>query len=396
MNDSARAPSRAVMRIALLVSVLLLVTAAATFFLASRHASQLRGHDPDSVAEVTIQADGCVPAALTVPAGRTVFRIRNQSQRAVEWEILDGVMVMEERENIAPGFTQTLGARLPAGDYAMTCGLLSNPRGTLHVMSTAASDEALAARPTLADYVGVMAEYRVYLAMQARGLRRQADAMEQAIQTGDLARAQRLYAPVRQAYQRIEPVAGLFADLDVRIDGQADYFQARERDPAFKGFHQLELGLFFTRSLTGMQAVMQGLLADIDALQRRLTELTIEPDRMLAGAAALARDMAEIKLSGKEEPHAHTEWWTLQANLDGTVKVATLLDPFLARVDGNLAAKLRKDLERVQGLIATQADEDQAGSGQAGLSEAARQALAQPLRALADDLAQARDALAQG
>ncbi|WP_204271950.1 cupredoxin domain-containing protein, partial [Escherichia coli] len=49
---------------------------------------------------VTISEGKCDPNALTVPAGRTTFNIVNKSDRALEWEILDGVMVLEERENI--------------------------------------------------------------------------------------------------------------------------------------------------------------------------------------------------------------------------------------------------------------------------------------------------------
>jgi Dyp-type peroxidase family/Cupredoxin-like domain len=40
---------------------------------------------------ITVTDRGCEPNAVTVPAGKTTFRIRNQSRRALEWEILDGV-----------------------------------------------------------------------------------------------------------------------------------------------------------------------------------------------------------------------------------------------------------------------------------------------------------------
>lgn len=86
--------------------------------------------DPEPVT-VTITDKGCEPNALTVPAGKSVFKVKNASKRAIEWEILKGYMVVEERENIIPGFVQTLTATLDAGDYGMTCGLLSNPKGTL-------------------------------------------------------------------------------------------------------------------------------------------------------------------------------------------------------------------------------------------------------------------------
>lgn len=82
---------------------------------------------------VTVTDAGCEPGQLTVDAGRTTFVITNKSSKALEWEILVGVMVVEERENIAPGFVQKLGAELKAGEYIMTCGLRSNPKGKIVV-----------------------------------------------------------------------------------------------------------------------------------------------------------------------------------------------------------------------------------------------------------------------
>lgn len=52
--------------------------------------------------EVAVTDSQCKPMTLKVPAGKVQFIIRNQSMRALEFEILDGVMVVEERENIAP------------------------------------------------------------------------------------------------------------------------------------------------------------------------------------------------------------------------------------------------------------------------------------------------------
>ena len=81
------------------------------------------------------------------------------STHAVEWEILKDVMVVEERENILPGFAQTLTATLDAGDYAMTCGLRSNPKGILTVAATSAAPP----KPSPMDLVGPIAEYKVYV-----------------------------------------------------------------------------------------------------------------------------------------------------------------------------------------------------------------------------------------
>ena len=114
------------------------------------------GNLPEGAVAVTITSTACEPNALTVPAGRVTFAVTNKSDRVLEWEILDGVMVVEERENIAPGFVQTLNARLEAGTYAITCGLLSNPRGTLTVTPVAGAPAAKA--PELVQFVGPAAE----------------------------------------------------------------------------------------------------------------------------------------------------------------------------------------------------------------------------------------------
>jgi iron uptake system EfeUOB component EfeO/EfeM len=85
------------------------------------------------VVNVGISDEACQPMQLTVKRGKTQFMIKNNSGRTVEWEILKGVYVVEERENIAPGFSQKLTAKLEPGKYEMTCGLLSNPHGVLIV-----------------------------------------------------------------------------------------------------------------------------------------------------------------------------------------------------------------------------------------------------------------------
>jgi iron uptake system component EfeO len=103
---------------------------------------------------VTITDKGCEPAALTVNAGKTVFLIKNDSSRRIEWEILQGVMVVDERENIVPGFVQKITTTLDSGSYGMTCGLLSNPKGTLTVTAKSGALERPAFAPPSLAAVG--------------------------------------------------------------------------------------------------------------------------------------------------------------------------------------------------------------------------------------------------
>ncbi len=46
--------------------------------------------------KVTVNDKQCEPMQVTVNAGKTQFIIQNHSQKALEWEILKGVMVVED------------------------------------------------------------------------------------------------------------------------------------------------------------------------------------------------------------------------------------------------------------------------------------------------------------
>ncbi|MFA2535296.1 cupredoxin domain-containing protein, partial [Pseudomonas chlororaphis subsp. aurantiaca] len=266
---SPQPPAPSALRWALAGSVMVMIAAGGLFYYASQLAASKRQAHKDEIT-VTIHPHSCEPNALNVPAGPASFRIVNRSDRAVEWEILDGVLVVEERENIAPGLSQVINARLQAGDYAITCGLLSNPRGTLHVAPTAESDAQAKARPSLVAFIGPLSEFRVYLSSQGTALIKAVSALEQAIQAGDLAQAQALYLPARAAYQRLAPAAQRLGELDNRINARADYFEKREQDPGFVGFHRLEYALFQQRDLSGLAPIAQRLLSDVTTLKQQL------------------------------------------------------------------------------------------------------------------------------
>ena len=166
--------------------------------------------------KVTVNDKQCEPMQVTVNAGKTQFIIQNHSQKALEWEILKGVMVVEERENTAPGFTQKLTANLQPGEYDMTCGLLTNPKGKLIVTGAATKDAAKAdAVLRLGDAITA---YKAYVTTETAQLVSGTKAFTDAVKAGDIEKAKALYAPTRQHYERIEPIAELFSDLDGSID----------------------------------------------------------------------------------------------------------------------------------------------------------------------------------
>jgi len=338
-TPNVAAPSRA-LRWAVAGSVIVMIAAGGLFYYASNMAAAKRQANHDEIV-VNIHPHSCEPNALTVPAGRASFRIVNRSDRAVEWEILDGVLVLEERENIAPGLSQVINANLAPGDYTITCGLLSNPRGTLHVTSTAASDAAAKAKPSMAAFIGPLSEFRVYLSSQSTALIKAVTALEQAIEAGDLSQAQALYVPARAAYQRIAPAAQRLAELDNAINARADYFEKREQDPAFVGFHRLEYALFQQRNLDGLTPVAQRLTSDVTTLKQQLLAEPLPPEQLVSIVVRNLNTLADVRASsGEEERYSHTDLNGFAANLDVAHKVVELLRPMLSKIAADVLSKI--------------------------------------------------------
>jgi iron uptake system component EfeO len=342
---------------------------------------------------ITITGKGCEPNALTLPEGKTTFKIKNASARVLEWEILDGVMVVEERENILPGFVQTLTATLKAGQYQMTCGLLSNPKGTITVT---ASGTTTAAKPEPggSDLAGPLADYKAYVTKEVGDLVTQTRSFADAVKAGKLQEAQDLYAPTRQHYERIEPMIELFSDLDKSIDARADDFEKKEHDPAFRGFHRIEKALFAEKSTAGMEPVADRLMHDVQELQGRIADLTIPPNKMVGGAAVLIEEVAATKVSGEEERYSGTDLWDFQANVDGAQKIFDLLHPLIAARNPKLDARIQANFTKVDGLLALYRNNDRQMLNYDKLSPKDRNALKGAITALAEDLSQLRGTLA--
>ena len=328
-------PPRA-LRWAVAGSVVVMIAAGGLFYYASQMAAAKRQTHHDEIV-VSIHGHACEPNALSVPAGRASFRIINRSDRAVEWEILDGVLVLEERENIAPGLSQVINAKLLPGDYAITCGLLSNPRGTLHVTPTAESDAQAQAKPSMVAFIGPLSEFRVYLSSQGNALVKAVTALQQAIDAGDLAQAQALYVPAREAYQRLAAASQRLAELDNAINARADYFEKREQDPSFSGFHRLEYSLFQQRSLDGLAPLAQRLVNDVSSLKQQLLAQSLPPEQLVSIVVRNLNSLANVRaVSGEEERYSHIDLNGFAANLDAARKVVDLMRPLLSKSAADL------------------------------------------------------------
>ncbi|MFM7425049.1 MAG: iron uptake system protein EfeO [Elainella sp.] len=300
---------------------------------------------------VTVTDRGCEPNQLTVAAGQTTFEITNNSSQLLEWEILDGVKVIDERENIAPGFVQLLKTDLEAGSYDMACGLRSNPKGKLTVSATAASNQA-DAEITPGELVTPIAEYKVYITNEIGQLVAKTKPFTDAVIAGDIEKAKALYAPTRVHWERSEPIAELFADLDGSMDAREDDFAQKADDPNFTGFHRIEKALFADNSTAGMTPIAQKLMADTLELQKRVAELPIQPKNMVGGAAALIEEVVATKISGEEDRYSRTDLWDFSANVEGSQKIVELLRPLVSKANPDLQQRVDAAFTEVNATLA--------------------------------------------
>ncbi|WP_192458871.1 iron uptake system protein EfeO [Musicola keenii] len=340
--------------------------------------------------KITVNDKQCEPMQVTVAAGKTQFVVYNASQKNLEWEILKGVMVVEERENIAPGFTQKMTANLETGEYDMTCGLLSNPKGKLIV--TAAAGSTPTAKTSVLDLVGPIADYKVYVIREVDELVKQTKQFTDAIKAGKLDDARKLYAVARQHYERIEPIAELFSDLDEKIDAREDDYEKKAADPNFTGFHRLEKALFADHSVKGSEQYADQLYGDVQELQQRIAGLTFPPAKVVGGAAGLIEEVAATKISGEEDRYSRTDLWDFQANVDGAQKIVNLLRPLLEKANQPLLSKVDANFKTVDGILAKYKTKDGYQSYEK-LTDADRNALKGPITTLAEDLSQLRGVL---
>ncbi|MEY2832039.1 MAG: protein ycdO precursor, partial [Cyanobacteriota bacterium] len=214
-----------------------------------------------------------------------------------------------------------------------------------------------------------------------------------AVIAGDIEKAKAVYAPARVHWERTEPIAELFADLDASMDAREDDFAKKAEDPAFTGFHRLEKALFKDNSTAGMKPVAKQLMKDTLTLKERIAELTIKPKDMVGGAAALIEEVAATKVTGEEDRYSRTDLWDFNANLEGSEKIVELLHPLLKKTEPGLQVKINNNFDEIkQVLVAYKAPEGGFVSYEK-VSESDRQKLKPMLAAHAEDLSQLRGVL---
>jgi iron uptake system component EfeO len=303
----------------------------------SSTSSSTRSDTPRVTVSLTDQ--GCDLDRTSIPAGPVTFTIENSgTSKVTEAEVVDGERILAEKENIAQGRSGAFTLTLRPGSYAMRCPGGSGPQDqTLVVTGAGAAATSAATVDDSAEQAAAAGAYAEYVRGQVAQEVTATSALTDAVRTGDLAAAAAAYPAARVNYERIEPVAESFGDLDPQID-------ARIADVAnvagWTGYHRLEKAIFADKSLAGMTPVADALDADVARLQTLVKTVSFTAPDLANGAGSLLDEVGKSKITGEEEAYSHVDLVDFQANVDGARKAFELLTPALQKRDAALVTTI--------------------------------------------------------
>ncbi|WP_284975423.1 iron uptake system protein EfeO [Arthrobacter sp. efr-133-TYG-104] len=303
--------------------------------------------------QVSSTATECKVSASSAPSGTLTFSVKNDGTEITEYYLLaeDGLRILGEVENIGPGITRNLVVTVSAGKYTTACkpGMQGDGiRGAFEVTDSRNKPSVNADHQKLLD-TGTQ-QYAAYVKDQSDQLLTGTKDFAAAFAAGDAAKARNLYAATRMHWERIEPVAGSFSDLDPKLDArEADLEPGQE----WTGWHRAEKDLFPPAGYTPMtqaerQAVSTKLVANTEDLVQRTRSVTLTADKLGNGAKELLDEVATGKVTGEEEIWSHTDLWDFQANVDGARIAFESLKPALKEKDAALATSLDEKFTALQ------------------------------------------------
>ncbi|MEN0588086.1 iron uptake system protein EfeO [Kurthia gibsonii] len=210
-----------------------------------------------------------------------------------------------------------------------------------------------------------------------------------AVKAGDMKKAKEIYPVARMYFERSEPIAESFGDLDPRIDARlADVKDEGKGEEDWSGYHKLERALWVEKTTKGYEKVADQLLADSKELRARVETVEVTPKLMVNGAVDLLNEVSTSKITGEEEIYSHTDLYDFKANIEGAEKIFTILEKKIQDKDPALAENLTKQFKNVNDLLAKHETKDGGFVSYTKLKKEDTQALSLAVNQLGEPLAQ--------
>ena len=193
--------------------------------------------------------------------------------------------------------------------------------------------------------------YAKYVNTQVAALLTAAQEFDKTLPGTNLAAAQAAYMKARPFYEKIEPVAESFVIGKDSIDADIDVRAGDVPASQWRGFHRIEKALFQQKTLAGMGAYGDKLVADIQRLQKLTTGLAYKPTELANGAQSLLDEVSSSKITGEEERYSHIDLLDFANNDEGAEQAFAQLQPALQKIDPALTASIAANFTALDKLV---------------------------------------------
>lgn len=366
---------------------------------------------------VSSTASGCDVSGDSATSGTLTFDVRNDGEEVTEFYLLadDGLRIVGEVENIAPGASRTLTVVAQPGDYYTLCkpGMVGDGVGKA---AFAVSGDAIELSGEDAEQKQQAVDlYAAFVKDQVGQLVPAVADFVDAYESGDDQTARTAFPAVRAYYERIEPVAEALGDLDPRIDYREVDAVAEGLD--WTGFHRIEKDLWvpaadalnadgetpawqdWAPSTADERAAFgDQLIADVqelyDYVHSGQFQESLDAQGIAGisnGAIALLDEVATGKIQGEEDWWSGTDLSDFAANVEGSKMAFSLVRDF-AVAQGDEGESLAEEIDG--GYADLETALAQYGSLEAGfvvytdLTDDDKRELTDLINALAEPLAQ--------
>ena len=194
--------------------------------------------------------------------------------------------------------------------------------------------------------------YKKFVENQVDTLLKDTEKFAETIKAGNLEEVKKQYPVIRMAYERSEPIAESFGELDVNIDFRlADYLEENKTEEGWRGFHRIEKIMWEQNTTKGTEQYAEQLVKDIKELKAKVATVEVTPDLMVTGAVDLLNEVATQKITGEEEIYSHTDLYDFKANIEGAEEIFKIFKPLIEKKDSKLAKDLTEKFATINSLL---------------------------------------------
>ncbi|GAA1973422.1 EfeM/EfeO family lipoprotein [Kitasatospora viridis] len=310
---------------------------------------------PGGALRVDTTTCGRAPARL--PAGPVSFSVTNASKVYATVYVVsaDASLAYAEIPWLGPGKTLPLATTLTGGQYAVRCVFSSGPvqtTGAIAVDGTAAGAVRGYQPMNDKELTAPVTAYRAYVTAALPKLLAAAQTLDADLARGDLDAARADWLPAHLAYERLGAAYNSFGDYDTALNGMAGGLPQGVDTPTWTGFFALEHGLWHGATAAKLRPLSQQLVSDASGLIDDFPSEDTDPGTLPLRAHEILENALQEQLTGTADYGSGTTLATLDANVQGTEEVLSVLAPVVQPRDPALLTRLNAELPALEAQVA--------------------------------------------